>query len=239
MNNFEEYLKNYDMSDPDINYKYYHSYRVMNNMILLSKCMNLPYKDIELAKFIGLYHDIGRFEQDKLFNSFKDTYMDHGDYGVTVIKENKFLKEHNIDEEDYEVVYKAIKNHNKFKIEDNLNKRELLFTKLIRDADKLDILYALSNEKIKPIIYEDNKEISIEIKNTFYENKSTLKKYVKSKSDNIIVLFSFIYDINFNITLILINDNKYYDKIYQRLKNKELFKPYYEYLNKYIKERID
>lgn len=35
----------------------------------------------------------------------------------------------------------AIKNHNKYKIEDGLTSKEEFFAKLIRDADKIDILY--------------------------------------------------------------------------------------------------
>ena len=60
-----------------------------------------------------------------------------------------------IDKEDYQVVYTAIKNHNKFVIESNLTERELLFSKLIRDADKLDILYALGNKEIIKILKQD------------------------------------------------------------------------------------
>ena len=66
MNYFDEYVFKYDMNDPDINYKYHHSYRVMDAMEILAIKLNLPEKDIHLAKVIGLLHDIGRFEQDKL-----------------------------------------------------------------------------------------------------------------------------------------------------------------------------
>ena len=102
MNYFDEYTKKYDMSNPSINYKYYHSYRVQDNMILLAKNMNLPYKDIELASTIGLLHDIGRFEQYKRFKSFNDFNLDHGDYACKLIKENDILKYFNIDKEDYD-----------------------------------------------------------------------------------------------------------------------------------------
>ena len=163
MKHFDEYVSNYDMKDPDINYKYYHSYRVMDIMELLAKKLNMNELDIHLAKVIGLLHDIGRFEQDKLYNSFKDTKFDHGNFGVTILKENNFLDKFNIDKDDYEVVYKAIDNHNQFKINDNLTERELFFSKLIRDADKLDILYALGNQNIKEVLKQEDEEISQKI----------------------------------------------------------------------------
>ncbi len=59
---FEKYVKNYDMKDPDILYKYKHSYRVMALSEYLADKLNLSQIDKDLAKIIGLYHDIGRFE---------------------------------------------------------------------------------------------------------------------------------------------------------------------------------
>ena len=50
MNAFDEYTNKFDMNDNKLSYKYYHSYRVMNNMIVLAKNMNLSYCDIKLAK---------------------------------------------------------------------------------------------------------------------------------------------------------------------------------------------
>lgn len=238
-NYFDKYVSNYDMTDPDINYKYYHSYRVMDVCVLIATKLNLPEKDIHLAKIIGLLHDIGRFEQDKLYNSFKDNKMDHGNYGVDILKENHILDYFNIDKEDYEVVSKAIKNHNKFKIEESLTERELLFSKIIRDADKLDILYALGQEKYKKILRQDEEEMSENLKKSFFNNQSGDVKDVKSHNDGLVITFSYIYDINFKETFEIIHKEKYYEKIYERINRKDIFKPYLDYVNKYIQERID
>ena len=60
-----------------------------------------------------------------------------------------------------------------------------------------------------------------------------------NKNDSLITNFCYIYDINFKETYELIKQNKYYEKIYQRINKKDIFKPYIEHTNKYIKERID
>ena len=239
MKYFDDYVFNYDMTDPDINYKYYHSYRVMDTMELLATELNLSSKDAYLAKVIGLLHDIGRFEQDKLYNSFKDGKFDHGNYGVQFLKETNFLDHFNIDKSDYEVVYQAIDNHNQFKINDGLNKRELLFAKLIRDADKLDILYALGSPKIKGILKQDDKDISKNVELDFFKERPANTKNIKSLNDGLIISFCYIYDINFKETYQIINKNKYYDKIYERINRKDIFKKYLKHTNKYIEERID
>ena len=238
MDLFDKYVSNYDMTDTDINYKYYHSYRVMEVMELLSKKLNLSTEDIYLAKIIGLFHDIGRFEQDKLYNSFKDDKMNHGEYGVKVLKENHILEKLNINKSDYEVIYKSIYNHNRFKIEDNLKERELFFSKLIRDADKLDILYALGNKKLKKELRQDQNEITKSIKEDFFNNIPGNTKDIKSKNDALLICFGYIYDINFKETFEIIRKEKYYEKIYERIECQDIFKPYLTHTLKYIEERM-
>ncbi|WP_216649420.1 hypothetical protein, partial [Shigella sonnei] len=42
--------------------------------------------------------------------------------------------------------YLAIKNHNKFRIQEGLNEQELLHCKIVRDADKTDIFVSFLEE---------------------------------------------------------------------------------------------
>lgn len=238
MNYFDEYTSKYDMNVPKIEYKYHHSYRVMDNMAVIAKSLNLPVKDVELAKCIGLLHDIGRFEQLTKYHTFKDIEMDHGDYGEKMLRENDALSYFNIDKEDYEVVYIAIRNHNKFRIEDNLSKRTLLFAKMIRDADKLDIFNALSDKTIKWIIKEDDSPINDRVRQDFFANKQTKSTGQENHNEELVNLFALAYDIYFGVSYDIIKNEQYYQKIYQRLSNQELFKPYFEHITKYIDERM-
>ena len=239
MNYFDEYVKKYDMNVEEIDYKYHHSYRVMENMITIAKKLNLNDKDIELAKCIGILHDIGRFEQFSEYHTFKDIQMDHGDYGVEVIKRNNILKNFDIDKEDYNVVYTAIKNHNKYSIEKGLNERELLFSKMIRDADKLDIIYVIGDPKMRDFIHEDDSETSESVTKAFYNNTQIKYEDIKTHSDRLLVYLSYPYDVNFDITLKIIKENKYYEKIYNGLKYKDKYTKYFEHIKEYIKERVD
>ena len=238
MNYFDEYTSNYDMNDKEINYKYYHSYRVMDVMEQLSKKLNLSEYDTHLAKVIGLLHDIGRFEQDKLYDSFQDKEFDHGNYGAQILRETNILDKTNINKEDYEVVCKAVDNHNQLKIDDGLTERELFFAKLIRDADKLDILYALGTPTVLELS-QDEQEITKELEEEFFSNKQGNIKHVNSKNDGIVIEFCYIYDINFKCTYEMIQENKYYERIYQIINRKDIFKKYLDYTNKYIKERVE
>lgn len=234
---FDDLVKMYNLEDEDLSYKYKHSFRVKDNMAVLAKNMSLPIKDVNLAMFIGLFHDYGRFPQYDITGGFDDKLLDHGDYGANYLKEHiEVMDFYNIDKKDYEIVYKAIKNHNKYNLEDTLSKRELLFCNMLRDCDKLDILYAIGNIDIKKVLYEDNLEISKLVKDTFYQRKLIPKNIYNNLSDRIVGLFSYVFDINFYLSIEMIKYNNYFSKIYDRLKNKDMYKEYFEFVNKYIRE---
>ena len=217
----------------------------MKNSEYLSNKLNLSKTDKELAKIIGLYHDIGRFEQDKRYNSFNDKKtFDHGDYGVEILFKQNLIKQIPIKEKYYHIIEKSIKNHNKYKIEDNLTKEELTHAKLIRDADKIDILYAASQKLLttKALdLTKDKTTIRNEIKEEFYNNKQIKTSALlgkKTESEKIISYLALIFDLNYNESIKYILKNKIIDNFYNNLINKEKYKEYFEYAKNYLKERI-
>ena len=193
---FEEFISNYDMSDKKINLKYVHSYKVMELMKDLSERLDLDEEKTVLAQVIGLLHDIGRFEQSKRFNSFNDkNTCDH--LGCTYLFDEGHIKDFGIDKENdnARIIEKAIRNHNKLSIEDGLNEEELLFAKMIRDMDKVDIYRVISVEYER---YFDANEVTEEVLKMFSEGKTIPHTITKSKSDGLITELAFVYDIYFN-----------------------------------------
>ena len=72
------------------------------------------------------------------------------------------------------IIRVAILNHNRNQIEDGLTEREKLHAKIIRDADKTDIMYVLTSDKIRDIWGKDSINDSIltpEIYREFIEDK--------------------------------------------------------------------
>ena len=241
---FENYTNKYDIEDSDINYKYYHSYRVMEHAKYLAEKLNLSQEDKHLATIIGLYHDIGRFEQDKLFDSYADTkQFDHGDYGEVVLIEQELIKQIPIEEKYYRLIAKAVKNHNKYNIEEGLNEKELFHAKLIRDADKLDIIDYMSKGKlrIKSFNYEDDTfNIRKEIKEEFFNKQQiyTRNKPNKNNSELAIIMLAMVFDICFKETAEYIIDNHILEDFYNRLLNKDKYKEYFDLATNYLKEMI-
>jgi len=195
---FDEYITNYDMTDKKINLKYVHSYKVMELMKDLSERLELNDEEIVLAQIIGLLHDIGRFEQVKRYDSFNDRKTcDHGDLGCTYLFDEEHIKDFGIDINSSEarIIEKAIRNHNKVGILEELNDKELLFAKMIRDMDKVDIYRVISVEYER---YFDANEVTEEVLKMFSEGKSIPHTITKSKSDGLITELAFVYDIYFN-----------------------------------------
>lgn len=139
---FLKYTNKFDINEEAIKRKIEHSLRVMEISKKLAKQIGLSEEDVNLATLIGLLHDIARFEQYTLFKTYNDlNSIDHGDFGVAILKEKNYIRKY-IKEDQYDdIIFKAVKNHNKYKIEKELTEKELLFIKIIRDADKLDIYY--------------------------------------------------------------------------------------------------
>ena len=217
---FSKYVKNYDMQNKRIENKYFHSFRVMEEAEKIAKSLNLSEEDIELAKLIGLLHDIGRFEQAKVYNNFRDDKtIDHGDLGVKILQKENYIRNF-IKEEKYDkIIYKAIQNHNKYKIEQGLKDKELLHAKIIRDADKLDIFYEGSEifwttkEEIEKI---NKSDITINVWEMFSQRKIVDRTITLTPADGIINFISFIYDINFNYTYNEIKKQNYINRILDR-----------------------
>ena len=229
MDYFDKYTSNYDMNVEEINYKYYHSYRVMDNIVTIAKNLNLNKKDIELAKCIGILHDIGRFEQLKEYKSYEDDNMDHADYGVYIIKKEQMLKHFNIDASDYDIVYKAIKNHNKYKIEECNDENIIRHAKLIRDTDKIDILLVMGALKETGSVIDDSK-VSRKVIEEIKKHRTVSKKDMKTKNDSFVNKLAFAYDINYDCCLKELQHNMEY--FYKQLKdNKDLLDMYNEVIN--------
>ena len=208
---FLKYTSKYDLMNKRQKGKQEHSLRVMEVSKKIAKKLNLSEEKIQLATLIGLLHDIARFEQYKQYNTFKDSQsFDHGDYALNILEKDirKYIQ---IDKYD-NIIKKAIKNHNKYKIEDGLTEEELLFAQIIRDADKIDIFYESAyifwKGEEKRV---DESFISPETLAKFKELKQIKKQPGKQilPIDEIVLLIAFIFDINFKESFEIIKKEDY------------------------------
>ena len=218
---FIRYSENYDLENERIEAKQKHSIRVMHISKQIAEKLNLSQEEIDLATLIGLLHDIARFEQYTIFGTYKDIEsIDHGDLGAEILKNDirKYIETNEYDE----IIIKAVKNHNKFAIEEGLTEREYLHSQIIRDADKIDI-FAQGIERFwkgkeaeveESILSED---IMQQIKN----HSQVIRKKGETPIDNVISVIAFIFDLNFKSSFELIKEQDYINKILDRYNLKD------------------
>ena len=221
-NAFKEYAKKYNPEDEKIKIKIAHIQRVAQNSKRIAQNLKLSQEDIELAELIGLLHDIGRFEQVRLYHTFVDKdSINHGEYGAKVLFEDGLIRKFIKDDKFDRIIKVAIVNHNRADIEEGLTEREKLHAKIIRDADKTDIFTILISGDKKAIWEKadlSDDKISDEIYREFVEDKRINYKERKTSADILVSHFNYVYDLNFPETRKIIRDNKYIDKLYQRFK---------------------
>lgn len=240
---FKEYVKKYNPEDKKIKLKIAHIERTAEVAKNTAKSLNLSKEDVDLAKLIGLLHDIGRFEQVRIYNTFMDrNSVNHGELGVKILFEDGLIRNF-IQDKSYDNIIKfAILNHNRGKIQDGLTNRELLHAKIIRDSDKLDIFKVLLTEDVETCweTKDMTKEIiTPEIYREFMEDKSINYKNRRSAADTLVCHFAYVFDFNFKYGLDIINKEGYLKLLYNRFefednKTKNMIKNIFIEASRYV-----
>ena len=244
---FEKYVKPYGRDNVKICRKIEHSYRVIEVAEQIAKTLKLEGEDLELTKFIGLLHDIGRFEQIRIYDTFSDKdSIDHADLGVKILFEDGLIRKFIEDDKYDNIIYKAIKNHNKYAIEDGLDEKELLHAKIIRDADKTDIyeVYIRDIESNENAIFNyDNiskEKISDKVLEVVKEHKLVDRYYTVNEADRYVAALAFIFDFNFKKGLELVKERQYITKLINRVRtenNEEEMEVIERNILEYFKEK--
>ena len=220
---FEKYLDEYDRTDDKIHLKIVHTYCVVECAEEIATRMHLGQEDIQLAKIIGLLHDIGRFEQIRRFHSFEPGPMDHAVYGAELLfgKEQmirRFVKEDSFDR----LIETAIAKHSDFRLEGITDERTLLHARLIRDADKLDNCRVKLEESMETLLDMDEEtvgasEISPNVWASCLTEESVLSADRVTGMDYWMSYLALYFDINFPETYQIIRENNYIDRIAARV----------------------
>ena len=226
------YMKSFYSADEEVQrgilIKEIHTGYVTANCIDLARNLNFPQRDVELAEIIGLFHDVGRFRQYSIYKTFNDADSeDHADLGIKVIDELDFFKK--LDAADFELIRFAIQQHNKKVIAQTDDARKILFAKVIRDADKLDIYRVLepflaqenADKMPKFIKGVERADISPDFVEKFVRGEQVDYREIRTNGDRKVVRLMWIYDVNFAWTMKKIVERGYIEKIVANLPNDE------------------
>ena len=206
---FLQYASRYDLTDPKIRLKADHTLRVADLCERIADSLDVSREDACLAYLIGILHDIGRFEQVRIYHTFRDALsVNHAQFGADLLFREHLIRDYPVDEMDYPIVETAIRLHNAYRLPDTLNAREKMLCQILRDADKIDIL-RVNRETPMEEIYDLPREafLTSEISDKVFEDlmacrdvdRSNSRTGIDSLMGHIAFVFGLVYPESFRI----------------------------------------
>ncbi len=224
--------------------KLVHSQKVRHLALILAQDIDVGERALFLSELCGLFHDIGRLPQFKKYGTFLDAKSeDHALLSVKVLMENQVLKDLKFEER--QVVLDAIYVHNKFSIPENFKGLKLTLSKILRDADKIDIWRVFDEFYTKGkgsteinLGLPPGDAISSEVMEDFSSGRIVKLENVKNQLDFMVMRLSWLFDINFKASLKIITQRGYIDTILERLPQGEERRLISSKLSRFLKERL-
>lgn len=227
----------------NIDLKINHTKRVCKEIVNLGTQLELDENERRLAEIIALFHDIGRFEQYARYKSFVDRKSEnHAELGVRILESSNVLND--FDESIKSLILRTILYHNRVALPANETEPCLFFTKLLRDADKLDIwkvvtdyYYQQNGERNGAIELDlpDTLTFSTAVYQDVMNEKIVDMKHVNNLNDFKLLQMAWVFDINFKPTYQLIQTRRYVELIANVLPKTEAIQEMVNIIQGYLK----
>ncbi len=208
---FWNFVKNYDLNNPNLMRKVIHSFTVAESCFSIASHLKFDKKTREFLYLIGLLHDLGRFEQWRLFQTYNDQLsVDHASLSSDLIDkmnnkdlfitraQKKFLRE---------VIYY----HNKpITLK---NKEQNKYIEIIKNADSFCNIVTIANGAQQMTVNENG--VTDEIYNNFVKGKSLYGLMPKTKLDRCLLLCNACNCLTFKFLIKEVVERNYIDCMYE------------------------
>lgn len=247
---FDGYVRSFRSDNSDfqhnIEMKEKHTLRVCNEILALGEELGLENGDLHLAEVLALFHDIGRFEQYARYRTFVDRDSeDHAALGVKILVENDVLA--GLDDRIQNLILRSISYHNRAALPREETEECLFFTKLLRDADKLDIwkvvtdYYHRKNRRRNVAIelgLPDTPGISEKVYKALMGEEIVDAGHLNNLNDFKLLQIGWIFSINFAPTFHHIEERKYLDIIRGYLPRTDQIDSIFSIVESYLDKHI-
>ncbi len=223
---FRNYTSGYDTSDIKVKLKVDHTYRVASNSDRIADSLGLSGEDKDIAWLLGMLHDIGRFEQLRIYHTFRDLLSaDHAAMSADILFKDGLIRAFLPEEMSADssaallpLLEKAIRLHNVYILPEDLTKREYLFAAILRDADKIDIL-RVNCETPRSEIYDLPEEefltsrITDAVYADFLAERNVNREHSVTAVDFMVGHISFVYGLVYPESFRLVRQQGYLEKM--------------------------
>ena len=220
---FLEYVQSFYSDDADIQahvrLKEEHTARVCDRMGQLSDSLRLTPEQDVVAHLAALFHDVGRFRQYTQYRTFNDFRSeDHGCLGERILRETGVLADLPLAKQ--ALVQKAVRYHNGREIPPD-DAETVFFARMIRDADKLDILEMITVENefspMLPMPEYRGQEVSGAMLDCIVTGQVGRFEHIRTAADLLLFRMSWVFDMNFSWTLREVKRRQYLEKMAAQL----------------------
>ena len=197
---FDAYIEQYNRKEEKIRLKIEHTYRVSELCEKIAGALELSEEDIDLAWLLGLLHDVGRFEQLRQYGTFMDAQsIDHALFGAEILFKQGKIRDYLTDTSEDALIECAVAYHSAYRLPEGLDERTQMFSNILRDADKVDILKVNVDFPLEEIYNVSTKElrnciVTKEVMEAFMEEHAVLKSLKKTPVDNVVGHIALIYE---------------------------------------------
>lgn len=139
-----KFVNNYDTNNSNILRKIIHSFDVARNCYAIASQMKLNESERNLCYLMGLLHDLGRFEQWKLYQTYNDKIsVDHGDLSFDILNNLNCENLFKLSKKEVEILKLSIKYHTKKYLG---NDEEIFkYNKILKNADAFSNVLTSAN----------------------------------------------------------------------------------------------
>jgi hypothetical protein len=234
LNRFERWFDGYtsgflgddDYVNANLRLKQEHTQRVRAESVFLAQELALNDDETRIAELIGLFHDVGRFPQFAQYRTFNDPRsVNHSQLGVQVLRREGLLNAFTAQERTW--VETAVGLHGRKALPSALNGRALLFAKIIRDADKIDIFrvvaegYKRYQENPESFMLEielpDGPEYTPEVLEAVLNEELIDSARLRTLTDAKLNHMGWVYDLNFTPSLKRIDERGFLTELFSLL----------------------
>lgn len=239
---FEQYVKKFDMNNTNIKSKYFHSLKTMElSREIATSLGTFTEEEITVCELIGLFHEIGSFDKNPDFHILNDNSEDYTTKTLEILFTEGLIRKITADTKYDGVIKFAIYSLNKNGYPNNLDKKIIQFCDILKDSHKLDLFRLIINYPYLDTRI-DNYPTSM-VYNDFKLFRTIEEKLTENNSDEILLILSNIFSLNFKYSYYIAKRENYITKLINSLsyseKNiKKFFSSLENVLNVYIERKI-
>ena len=243
----ESFVSEDDFVAANLELKNLHTRRVRDEMRYLTDTLSLNDSDTLIADTIALLHDTARFEQFVKYRTYADAKsFNHSTRAVDILTEHGVLE--CLSDSERKIIEAAIACHGAKELCDKLDDGALMFTKLIRDADKIDIFrVAIKNyhefERCPEGLVQDIPEPNSggwtdAVLQAMMNRQPVGYDQLRTINDVKLLQMGWIFDVNFPQTLKRMHDLGHIEKIISLLPEHKQLQKAAQTVRAYMDEKI-